>query len=230
MLNAFRHHRNSHRAQMVAQSIAAMCSTPFGIIGIRTRFPRPCAGCRYFGAQRLSASSEFAPRQVVDRVQRVIVLNAFRHHRNSHPGAESLWNDVANSAQRLSASSEFARYDRLERTRSERLCAQRLSASSEFAPPILPSTPSCESVLNAFRHHRNSHCIPPRFADDYFQCSTPFGIIGIRTGVQVFFYNSPFCAQRLSASSEFALSAVVSRLIRLRCSTPFGIIGIRTTA
>src|SRR5436309_3530671 len=60
-----------------------MCSTPFGIIGIHTCccvrfcFPSSCA-------QRLSASSEFTHGQSSETVCRRRVLNAFRHHRNSH--------------------------------------------------------------------------------------------------------------------------------------------------
>ncbi len=83
MLNAFRHHRNSHDDLDNALGGMLTCSTPFGIIGILTRAAVAC------------------------REEKRCVLNAFRHHRNSHasmigPVALSL------SAQRLSASSEFS--------------------------------------------------------------------------------------------------------------------------
>jgi len=60
-------------------------------------------------------------------------------------------------------------------------------------------------------------------------CSTPFGIIGIRTANRFLAIASVSSAQRLSASSEFALhSATFTQTALPRCSTPFGIIGIRT--
>src|SRR5437773_11402032 len=41
VLNAFRHHRNSHTAGVPpASSSSFLCSTPFGIIGILTPFDR----------------------------------------------------------------------------------------------------------------------------------------------------------------------------------------------
>ena len=65
-----------------------------------------------------------------------------------------------------------------------------------------------EQVLNAFRHQRNPHTLAIRgrpIAVD--ECSTPFGIKGIRT------HRCP--------------CAVSTRAV---CSTPFGIKGIRTIA
>src|SRR5439155_1081546 len=61
VLNAFRHHRNFHSSLACNRCSASVpCSTPFGIIGIFTsNATRP--GCSFFfGAQRLSASSEFS--------------------------------------------------------------------------------------------------------------------------------------------------------------------------
>ncbi len=59
MLNAFQH-RNSHTQPRRERPPATdWCSTPFGIIGILTRL-----------GQRES--------------RLILVLNAFRHHRNSH--------------------------------------------------------------------------------------------------------------------------------------------------
>jgi len=60
--------------------------------------------------------------------------------------------------------------------------AQRLSASSEFLHHPRCNQTSRQQVLNAFRHHRNSHS---RFRVNVFDqrngCSTPLGIIGILT-------------------------------------------------
>src|SRR5688572_1191639 len=82
--------------------------------------------------------------------------------------------------------------------------AQRLSASSEFSL-ALPSFQGGKTiVLNAFRHHRNSHM------------------------------SATICnqrgsgAQRLSASSEFSHTAPPLETTLYSCSTPFGIIGILT--
>ena len=111
------------------------------------------------------------------------MLNAFRHHRNSHLRTSFAALARALSAQRLSASSEFS----LPRPRVVSLvtkcstpfgiigiltstfrvltestyCAQRLSASSEFSRHPLPRKFHRKYVLNAFRHHRNSHCAGP---------------------------------------------------------------------
>src|SRR6266700_4080724 len=108
-----------------------MCSTPFGIIGILTQ-SRNTTRNVLISAQRLSASSEFSLGSSIPKQRPKHVLNAFRHHRNSH--------------------SIFAFVSLMPCS-----CAQRLSASSEFS-----QFPSIEGenqahVLNAFRHHRNSH-------------------------------------------------------------------------
>ena len=84
-------------------------------------------------------------------------------------------------------------------------CAQRLSASSEFSPPVFEFKVILFAVLNAFRHHRNSHTQYPHILDHVLLCSTPFGIIGILT--------------------EAVLTPDESTAL---CSTPFGIIGILT--
>ncbi len=60
-------------------------------------------------------------------------------------------------------------------------------------------------VLNAFRHHRNSHVLLGAAVYVLGLCSTPFGIIGILTD-----------------------SRVQKSVVVLLCSTPFGIIGILT--
>ena len=142
------------RGRKVGQP-APECSTPFGIIGIRT-FTRSFPWAPGISAQRLSASSEFAP-------------SFFTFGRHST------------------------------------ICAQRLSASSEFAR-CWRSSRSCRCwVLNAFRHHRNSHRSCLSNLTRQSPCSTPFGIIGIRTPDRVSTRPSKPSAQRLSASSEFAL-------------------------
>ncbi len=155
VLNAFRHHRNSHRCGRAPNDGYWRCSTPFGIIGILTHSERvlwPQDAC----AQRLSASSEFSRRKLsshanefdvlnafrhhrnshvlgqnTERVA-LFVLNAFRHHRNSHGLAHKGRQSFIDGAQRLSASSEFSRArGQLAHIKFER--AQRLSASSEFS-------------------------------------------------------------------------------------------------
>src|SRR5205085_11511549 len=60
------------------------------------------------------------------------VLNAFRHHRNSHTPIS-------------------------HKPTAEILCAQRLSASSEFSRMYREVFRLTANVLNAFWHHRNSH-------------------------------------------------------------------------
>src|SRR5688572_20024632 len=140
-----------------ALTMMSRCSTPFGIIGIRTpRWEEILE--RTASAQRLSASSEFAQRNRERGAKVSLVLNAFRHHRNSH---------------RL--------YPHVHVRRA--------------------------GVLNAFRHHRNSHKLRSIGLKVSSMCSTPFGIIGIRT------------------EGSAAAQTVIGR-----CSTPFGIIGIRTPA
>ena len=130
VLNAFRHHRNSHKSRLPRRAAGRWCSTPFGIIGIRT--------CRLSGSPTCGS-----------------VLNAFRHHRNSHQSAPLATRPY--------------------------VCAQRLSASSEFAHELRRRVGRVLNVLNAFRHHRNSHIVKREHQVRALLCSTPFGIIGIRT-------------------------------------------------
>ena len=202
VLNAFRHHRNSHAHEDFVYLRGCPCSTPFGIIGIRTRsitfdtYLCPCA-------QRLSASSEFARSFQAGAVRDVRVLNAFRHHRNSH--GSSFPNRTCPS------------------------CAQRLSASSEFAPLFWCGVPQQPLVLNAFRHHRNSHAEfmhQPRVS---LVCSTPFGIIGIRTNkLRQAAPAHDLCSTPFGIIGIRTLYGYGPTLVILGCSTPFGIIGIRT--
>src|SRR6266436_4971439 len=60
--------------------------------------------------------------------------------------------------------------------------AQRLSASSEFSHTPNGFCGRKMLVLNAFRHHRNSHGANCPAMPTSSMCSTPFGIIGILTG------------------------------------------------
>jgi len=158
VLNAFRHHWNSHR---VATPKAA------------------CIGCR---AQRLSASLEFTlgrrrncgtgfhvlnafrhhwnshDSQLLN-VQAPIpqVLNAFRHHWNSHGRwGWSMWDEKGTCSTPFGIIGIHTSF--LSRSLIvPSLCAQRLSASLEFTRCISCHLPPPNKVLNAFRHHWNSH-------------------------------------------------------------------------
>src|SRR5688572_29203973 len=109
-----------------------MCSTPFGIIGIRTRGDDDGLRVRFL----CSTPFGIIGIRTLVRLSRteapIAVLNAFRHHRNSH------------------------------------FISKTLLLLIEF-------------VLNAFRHHRNSHCSSSNVSATKCECSTPFGIIGVRT-------------------------------------------------
>ena len=106
VLNAFRHHWNSHLPVARLAMHLYACSTPFGIIGILTF------------ARELALSERK-------------VLNAFRHHWNSHRDSSSRPARF-NCAQRLSASLEFSRAARAG-VDPVGQGAQRLSASLEFS-------------------------------------------------------------------------------------------------
>ena len=203
VLNAFRHHRNSHNNVELFGIFDGMCSTPFGIIGILTlRCVLPCLsdiGCSTpFGIIGILTL------QAPGRGQRSRpVLNAFRHHRNSHRKRQ-------NSAEkkRRGCSTPFGIIGilthRVEVNQNRIECAQRLSASSEFSLSRDESDCGPDQVLNAFRHHRNSH--PPHSVSlsAGCRCSTPFGIIGILTFSRRIRLWTRSSAQRLSASSEFS--------------------------
>ncbi len=160
-----------------------LCSTPFGIIGIHTPQPNEseikssCAqrlsassefthqlatslNPSHIGAQRLSASSEFTLTKWQHATRHVHVLNAFRHHRNSH---------------RLAGVSYACTGWVLNAFRHH-----RNSHNGDLDTGFKSS-----NVLNAFRHHRNSHSRQHRFLFRFLQCSTPFGIIGIHTFGQI---------------------------------------------
>ena len=84
VLNAFRHHRGSHMIIGWPYAINQQCSTPFGITEVLTRtISTTVAGSS--GAQRLSASQRFSQGRLCNLPIGQPVLNAFRHHRGSHP-------------------------------------------------------------------------------------------------------------------------------------------------
>jgi len=87
-----------------------------------------------------------------------------------------------------------------------------------------------KKVLNAFRHHWNSHISDSEGSYCSLRCSTPFGIIGIHTSTSPKHSAHIGSAQRLSASLEFTLDRNRSTDRGALCSTPFGIIGIHTAA
>ena len=227
VLNAFRHHRNSHAmvarlhslntqgAQRLSASsefalrwsdgshLSWSCSTPFGIIGIRTVGSDGWRAA-VFRAQRLSASSEFAPSLPVSVLLPPNVLNAFRHHRNSHT---LKFGGVREDY--VQCSTPFG----IIGIRTQTLTPNRRAVAGCSTPfGIIGIRTRCGSleaeayryVLNAFRHHRNSHFELTAFVQHDNLCSTPFGIIGIRTTSAQKAQAGLSCAQRLSASSEFA--------------------------
>ncbi len=157
MLNAFRHHWNSHVCPVPSLTTSGTC------------------------AQRLSASLEFSHPPPRHAHHARLVLNAFRHHWNSH------YSEDSGSAAGFKCSTPFGIIGIL----TKRACLKNVKTD----------------VLNAFRHHWNSHVgenLKPYYEEN--GCSTPFGIIGILT-----------------------TSPALRRGIMIVCSTPFGIIGILTS-
>ena len=252
-----------------------LCSTPSGVIvrdtssrrpsapraisaqrlpasssGTPPRRPAACADCSR--AQRLPASSSGTHGRLLGAVALLVVLNAFRRHRQGHvdrvnatpfppwcstpsgvivrdTGGGSRSCRACRCAQRLPASSSGTRRSPT-RTRMARKSAQRLPASSS-GTPVVPGHDECRrEVLNAFRRHRQGHSAagPGWAAGD--------------------------CAQRLPASSSGTLDGPghgvdgpevlnafrrhrqghhgTPRSIALRdgCSTPSGVIVRDTTA
>jgi len=79
------------------------------------------------------------------------------------------------------------------------------------------------NVLNAFRHQRSFQLIPPSPKQFYRMCSTPFGIkdpFRQATNNEWWLF---ICAQRLSASKNLSVSALLVIPTSVACSTPFGI-------
>ena len=161
----------------------------------------------------------------------LLVLNAFRHHRGSHPYA-ALRCRVGHStcSTPFGITEVLTPFGRAPQPR-RLACAQRLSASQRFSLSLLLHPGLHLLVLNAFRHHRGSHCALMRAARP-----------------------AAACAQRLSASQRFShsdgpLRVVVpivlnafrhhrgshsgsprepSRRPSAVCSTPFGITEVLT--
>ena len=156
MLNAFRHHRNSHFANSRRSSSGVAVLNAFrhhrnSHSRQTRRYPKPA-----------------------DRV-----LNAFRHHRNSHhvsPGHKRRIDLCSTPFGIIGILTLKVLSNRRGLSR-----AQRLSASSEFSQEMLAEAAFRWRVLNAFRHHRNSHKTNAEEEQATILCSTPFGIIGILT-------------------------------------------------
>ena len=233
VLNAFRHQRSRHaragRADWIehasAQRLSAstkstrdrrrrvadgwsVCSTPFGINGMRHcgRRLRRDRDCRR--AQRLSASTESTHRRIGRLAQpRVIVLNAFRHQRNRHTCTASCIDaavhDVLNafrhqrngsrpgdaSVHRCSAwcSTPFGingtdtRPMRCGRSR-DAMCSTPFGINGTDHSAARPRVDQHVDVLNAFRHQRRSDTRSDASnAVARSRCSTPFGINGTDT-------------------------------------------------
>ena len=83
VLNAFRHHRGRHSANLVWVRPNRSCSTPFGITEVGTSSLHVMIRST-LRAQRLSASQRSALPGGSSRRLPWRVLNAFRHHRGRH--------------------------------------------------------------------------------------------------------------------------------------------------
>ena len=180
-----------------------MCSTPFGIKENRTKTRNS--------------------RGAVGRV-----LNAFRHQRESHsvrlPGEgipvvcstpfgikeNRTPPDTSKPAGSTGCSTPFGIKE--NRTRSL-FCRGRRR----------------DSVLNAFRHQRESHTpFPARILWDVSRAQRLSASKRIAQTARPPFRAKPKCAQRLSASKRIALIDIEQDFKSLECSTPFGIKENRT--
>jgi len=132
VLNAFRHHWNSHGAVACKPRRDRTCSTPFGIIGIHT-------GRHPDAPLLLSACS--TPFGII----------------GIHTSSNESRTSKASGAQRLSASLEFTHPLDSGSNPPDIDRAQRPSASLEFTPHQSTFHAMLAVVLNAFRHHWNSH-------------------------------------------------------------------------
>src|SRR6185312_10924327 len=108
VLNAFRHHWNSHALPVTLFTSIVLCSTPFGIIGIHTH---KAAGHSTKCLVLCSTPFGIIGIHTLSRDNGYLVfwcvLNAFRHHWNSHTSEGRAHRCVVACAQRLSASLEF---------------------------------------------------------------------------------------------------------------------------
>ena len=108
-----------------------LCSTPFGITEVLTSRRRT--------SQRSNA----------------LVLNAFRHHRGSHPSITGRLVRIARCSTPFGITEVLTTPDSGVDGRG--VGAQRLSASQRFSPAPEFCVQRRPLVLNAFRHHRGSH-------------------------------------------------------------------------
>ncbi len=132
------------------------------------------------------------------------MLNAFRHHRNSHITKWTTPLARMDGAQRLSASSEFSHLP------SRALCSNYTCSTPFGIIGILTKARVKPNIIIS-------------------TCSTPFGIIGILTEYSHTFPPASSSAQRLSASSEFSLRSgaieggQLPRAQRLSASSEFSL-------
>ena len=200
MLNAFRHHRGRHTSDPESSRASKRCSTPFGITeGVTFASEESPNSAR--SAQRLSASQR-ASRTFGGTLppNKVLVLNAFRHHRGRH-GPRSPPSRTARRAQRLSAS-------------------QRASLAQDKFNVVLPMCSTPFGITEGVTPQPVSHG-PPRAV-----CSTPFGITegvtGEREPIRV--RGLPVLnAFRHHRGRHLSMGGKSTKQMRIECSTPFGI-------
>ena len=155
----------------------------------------------------------------------VDVLNAFRHHRGGHQykGEPYRWSMAVLNAFRHHRGGHAG----LPRTHPRgQECSTPFGITEVGICVFHLKYPAILDVLNAFRHHRGGHSSRSdhRERDHSPTCSTPFGITEVGIVLLVVMRMDAYCAQRLSASQRWALSAALCRASFLpACSTPFGI-------
>jgi len=150
------------------------------------------------GAQRLSASTKEPLRAYRSRSTTENVLNAFRHQRKNHTRSNTTSRRTKKCStpfginERTTPSAVVDRRDIQSCSTPFGINERTTSRHSEPSSPV--------AVLNAFRHQRKNHFLPPRKCLQSETCSTPFGINERTTRTQT--------SQMLSSCL---------------CSTPFGI-------
>ena len=182
VLNAFRHQRESHRESVRIMSVLSACSTPFGIKENRTgrqarRSSRSLIQCSTpFGikenrtrrsdsstriassAQRLSASKRIARSALRQVVSGQLVLNAFRHQRESHDDG---------------AADGSARQEVLNAFRHQR------ESHALFLCSIATETIECSTPFGIKENRTGA--LEVATLPQQNKCSTPFGIKENRT-------------------------------------------------
>jgi hypothetical protein len=112
----------------------------------------------------------------------IAVLNAFRHHRNSHLGISAVSLSISRCSTPFGIIGILTHLDLVQSVSEDFvLNAFRHHRNSHPNPALLAT--SYQNVLNAFRHHRNSHSLITDIFPTIDRCSTPFGIIGILTPI-----------------------------------------------